>query len=208
MKFLQKTTTTLVASFGALSVPLAILNMLGGIVSGIWLAFLGEWGPILSGLGFMIFSGFVIGFALMPGMLFAGPAMMFLEKGKKIIGAFFGFLSVLYTIGLLTVWCLYILDKFTLLADGSSLIPMLIWSYGVAMAPWIFLAQKDQQGGGNEWSIFTTFFAEISYVIAMIMFYFDASFASIAITFGSIMLISGLIQTSIAFVIDRQTGRI
>lgn len=83
MKFLQKTTTALVASFGALSVPLAILNMLGGIVSGIWLAFLGEWDPILSGLGFMIFSGFVIGFALMPGLLFAGPAMMFLEKGKK-----------------------------------------------------------------------------------------------------------------------------
>jgi hypothetical protein len=28
----------------ALSVPLGLLNMLGGIVAGIWLAILGEWG--------------------------------------------------------------------------------------------------------------------------------------------------------------------
>lgn len=208
MKFLQKAATTLVTSFGAISIPLAILNMLGGIVSGTWLALLGEWSPIISGIVFIIFSGFLINFALMPGMLFAVPAMIFFEKKKKILGALFGFLNILYTISLLVVWCLYILNKFTLLADNSSLIPMLIWSYGVAMAPWIFLAQKDQQDGGNEWSIFTTFFAEISYVTAMIMFYFDASFTSIAITFSAIMLVSGLIQTSIAFVIDRQTRQI
>ena len=30
----------------ALSVPLMILNILGGIVSGIWLAILGRWGTV------------------------------------------------------------------------------------------------------------------------------------------------------------------
>lgn len=206
MKFLQKTTTALIASFRALSIPIAILNIFGGIISGVWLGILGEWSPIVSGIVLTVFSGLIISVALMPGMLFAGPGMMFIQKGKRIIGAFFGFLSVLYTIGLLTIWCLYILNKFMLLADSSSLIPMLIWSYGIAMAPWVFLAQKDQQGGGNEWSIFTTFFAEISYIVAMIMFYFDASFVSIAITFGAIMLVNGLIETTIVFVIDRRNS--
>jgi hypothetical protein len=37
---------TLSGLFTAFSIPLIILNMLGGIVSGIWLAVLGEWGDI------------------------------------------------------------------------------------------------------------------------------------------------------------------
>ena len=37
----------------ALTIPLMILNMLGGIVSGIWLAILGDWGTF--GLGILLF---------------------------------------------------------------------------------------------------------------------------------------------------------
>ena len=55
--------------FTALGIPLAILNMLGGVVSGIWLALLGEWGSIGYGVLAMVFSGFVLGIALMPSLL-------------------------------------------------------------------------------------------------------------------------------------------
>lgn len=188
-----------VATLTSLIVPIMILNMFGGIISGIWLAILGEWGEIFRGIVFIVVSGFLISFALMPGLLFAGPAIVAMERGKKILGVFFGFLSVLYTYALITIWCIWIMRLFVSSATESSIIPLLIWSYGVALAPWMWLAQKDQQAGGNEFSIFATFFAQISYILAMIMFFLGATLGTIAITFGAIMLIATILQMTIVF---------
>ena len=46
---------------------------------------------------------------------------------------------------------------------------MLIWSYGVALGPWQWMAQKDAQGGGGEASMATTFFAQVGYVIMILL---------------------------------------
>ena len=199
MAISEKMQTGFVATLTALSVPIMILNLLGGIISGIWLAILGEWGEIFRGILFMVVSSFAISIALMPSLLFAAPAAMAIEKGKKLLGMFFGSLSILYTIVLITVWCVWIMWLFVSSATDSSLIPLLIWSYGVALAPWMFLAQKDQQGGGNEYSIFTTFFAQISYILGMILFFLGATLGTIAFIFGAIMLAGGILQVFIAF---------
>ena len=195
----EKIQTGFVASLTALTVPIMILNLLGGIISGIWLVILGEWGEIVRGIIFMIISSFAISFALMPGLLFSAPAAMAMEKRRKSLGIFFGSLSVLYTVSLITVWCLWIMWLFVSSATESSLIPLLIWSYGVALAPWMWLAQNDQQDGGNEFSIFTTFFAQISYILAMVMFFLGAMLGTIAIVFGVIMLTGAILQMFIAF---------
>ena len=195
----EKLQTGFLAILSGMTVPIAILNMLGGIVSGIWLAFLGEWGAIGRGLIIMVISGFAISFALMPALLFAAPAAIAIEKGKKIIGAIFGSLSVLYTVALITVWCIWIMVMFASSATENSLVPLLIWSYGVALGPWMWLAQKDQHGGGNEFSIFTTFCAQIAYILAMIMVFVGATLGTIVISFGAIMLIGSIIQISIVF---------
>src|SRR3989338_5714127 len=85
-------------------------------------------------------------------------------------------------------------------ATASSLIPLLVWSYGVALAQWMYLAQKDQQGGGgNEYSMFTIFFAQISYILGMILFFLGATLGTIAFIFGAIMLAGGILQVFIAF---------
>lgn len=192
--------TGFVATLTALTVPIMILNLLGEIISGIWLAVLGEWGEIFRGILFMAISGFAISIALMPSLLFAAPAAMAIEKGKKLLGMFFGFLSVLYTIALMTGWCVWIMWLFVSSATDSLLIPLLIWSYGVALAPWMWLAQKDQQGGGgNEYSMFTIFFAQISYILGMILFFLGATLGTIAVIFGAIMLTGGILQVIIVF---------
>jgi hypothetical protein len=72
----------LMALITALSIPLMILNMLGGIVSGIWLAILGEWGAVGTGILFFFVSTWLLGFALMPSLLFAAPAAYCAKKGK------------------------------------------------------------------------------------------------------------------------------
>jgi hypothetical protein len=67
-------------------------------------------------------------------------------------------ISSLYTAALIAAWGIGILYFFASRATAHSIIPLLIWSYGVASGPWSFLASKDQQGGGNEYSAMSTFF--------------------------------------------------
>jgi|AntAceMinimDraft_16_1070373.scaffolds.fasta_scaffold49595_2 hypothetical protein len=195
----KKLQTGFVASLAALTIPMMVLSLFGGIISGIWLAILGEWEEIIRGIIYMVVSSFVISFALTPCLLLQVPASMALEKGKKLLGIFFVSLAVLYTAALITVWCLYIMWFFVSSATEYSLIPLLIWSYGVALAPWMWLAQKDQQeGGGNEFSIFTTFFTQISYVIAMILFFWGVKPFIIITVFGVIMLTDAILQIFVA----------
>lgn len=181
-----------------LTVPIMILNVLGGIGSGIWLVILGEWVVIVKGIGLMVFSSFLISPLLMLGILFSGPAIVAMERGKIILSVFFGFLGSLYTYALMTIWCILVMWLFVKSATEGSIIPLLIWSYGVALAPWMWFAQKDQQAGGNEFSILATFSAQISYIIAMIMFFWHVTLSTIAITFGAIMLVSSILSMIIA----------
>jgi hypothetical protein len=178
-----------------LMMPLMILNLLGGIVSGIWLIVLGEWRMIFLGICFLFVSHWIISIALMPGMLLVMPAMLAIQKGKKVIGSILGSLNILYTMILITIWCLYIMAMFVNMASDKSIVPALIWSYGVALGPWMYLAQKDQLGGGgSSFSAITTLLAQIAYITTIIMFFFGASAGSISKTFGAIMLIAGMCQ--------------
>ena len=196
----EKLKSGFLITLNGLSAPLMILNTFGGIISCVWLAILGQWGVIFGGIFLILISGFGIKFALMPGLLFVAPAMIALEKGKKLLGISWVPWGMLYTYTLITTWCLWVMFHYMIInpAHKVSLIPMLIWSYGIAVAPWVFLAQNDQQGGGNEYSIFTAFTAQIAYVVAMIMFSF-ASLHSITVTFVLIMLLGALLQMSLAF---------
>src|SRR3546814_11554160 len=105
---------------GAFSVVLVLLNALGGVVAGIWLAILGEWGSIGYGLMFGIGGAMLISFAMLPGMLLAGPAVMMDKKGIKYGFYLFGFLIAVYTFGVLTAWCLFVLFFFSSCEIGRA----------------------------------------------------------------------------------------
>ena len=198
MSISRKIESSFIAIISGLSIPIVFLNLLGGIISGVWLAILGEWGEIIRGLGFLVVSGFAISFALMPGLLLAAPGLIAIKKGKKVLGTLLASINIFYTFGLITMWCVWVLWLFVDSATKSSLIPLLIWSYGVAVGPWMWLAQKDQEGGGNDFSIMSTFFAEVSYIIAMIMYFIGATIETIALVFGAIMFCAAIFQIFIA----------
>ena len=188
-----------------LAVPLTIVNMFGGIVSGIWLAILGEWGLIGYGLLALMVSGMAIGLAMAPGLLFAAPAAAMLEKGHKIGGFFFGFLSTLYTVGILTAWCILVLVYYTKQANADSIIPILIWSYGIATGPIVWLAQKDLQSG-NEYAMITTFFIEIAYILTILgILFVGVSLLDVIVLFGVIMLVGMVVQFSMAYLVEQSS---
>jgi len=193
----------------ALSIPLIILNMLGGVVSGLWLAILGEWGVIGRGLLFFFTSTFLIGFALMPSLLLVAPAAYFMERGKSIGLILFGGLSSVYTLGLVTVWCCGILYLFVKDATAASLIPRLIWSYGVATGPWAYMASKEQTNdGGGFASAMSTFLAQVAYIVIMIVIiFFPISLLGAVKIFAAFMLVGLVLQMTFAVLMQLEQKR-
>lgn len=78
----------LLVLFQAITIPVVIINTLGGLVAIIWLMVLGEWGTLGYGLLYLVGSTFLIGLALMPGILLATPALWALEKGRNAWNSF------------------------------------------------------------------------------------------------------------------------
>ncbi len=72
---------SLVSAFTLVFLPIVCLNLLGGIVSGVWLAFLGEWWALGYGLTLLVVSTMGVSFALLPSILLAAPGVYFLARG-------------------------------------------------------------------------------------------------------------------------------
>lgn len=184
---------------GVFTVVLILFNALGGIVAGIWLAILGEWGFIGYGLMFSIGGVLLISFAMLPGLLLAGPALLFEKKGIKIGSYFFGFLSIVYTFAVLTAWCLFILYSFVGHIHDGSVIPWLLWSYSVATGPIAYLAQKDLQSG-NEYAGLAPFFTQIAFVLIIIsILFFNPTDLMVVVIFSSVVAIGMIFHAMIAF---------
>ncbi|HUW44604.1 MAG TPA: hypothetical protein VMW50_02300 [Dehalococcoidia bacterium] len=179
----------------AVTILLRLLNMLGGIVSGIWLAILGQWSIIGYGLVAIIVSGFCLSLAIMPALLFAAPAALLYEKDYKLAFYFFGFLATLYTMSILTVWCMAVLFLFTRQAEVSSIIPILLWSYVVATAPIAWIAQKELQSGGSIHSTISSTFAQVAYILVVLaMLLLKVSFLYGMILFLAVMMVGVVMQ--------------
>src|SRR3546814_18029625 len=112
---------------------------------------------------FCIGGAMLISFAMLPGMLLAGPAVMMAKKGIKSGFYLFGFLSAVYTFGVLTAWCLFVLFFFSPRGRESAGVPLLLWSYGAATGPIAYLAQKHMHSG-NEYGALPAFLARKSLV--------------------------------------------
>lgn len=186
-----------------LAIPLVVLNMFGGIISGIWLAILGEWGLIGYGILALLVSGMFLGLAMVPGLLFAAPAALMLEKGNKVGGYFFSLLSIIYTFGVLTAWCILVLIYYTEHANSASIIPVLIWSYGIATGPIVWLAQKELQSG-NEYAMITTFFVEVAYILTICaVLLAKVSLLNVLVLFGVVMSIGLAVQFSVVYLTEK-----
>lgn len=182
--------------------------MFGGIISGVWLAILGEWGLIGFGILALLAAIPAIGLALVPGLIFAAPGAAMLEKGNKVGGYFFAILSTIYKVVVLSAWCILLLSYYTTQANAHSIIPLLIWSYGIAITPIAWLAQKDFQAG-NEYAMVTTLFLEVAYIITILsIFIVGISLLNILIFFGVVMSISIIFTSTIAYRIDKSKGYI
>lgn len=186
-----------------LAIPFTILNLLSGVVSGVWLIFLGEWFMVGFGILIMLVSGMILGFAMLPGLIFGAPAISLTNKGY-----IFGFLSILYTICVLTVWCILVLVYYTKQAEQNSIIPVLFWSYNVAIAPIAWLAKKDSQSG-NEYATIMTFFIGAAYILnILVILLIGVSPPDILLLFVFVMLIGAVFQFLTSYLFEKNGVRL
>jgi|ERR1700733_447441 len=189
-----------------LSIPIIVLNSLGGIVAGIWLIVLGKWSAFFLGLFAVFFSSWALGIALLPSIGLGVLGLSFLEKKQKTFGYFFAFLGQLYTYSLLSAWCVGVLQIFLANSDTSSKIPLVIWSYGVATGPWTWMAQQEQRSGDSPGSVLIAFFAQVGFIAMMMMvLFFDASVTAAAEAFAAIMLVPLFICWKLMIDMERQS---
>lgn len=189
----------------AFMIPVFLLNLLGGVVGGVWLAALGDWGSIGWGVGAMAVGGFAVSIALLPGVLLAGPAVLCINKGWNVPAYGLLLLSNSYTSAVMAAWCLGTLLFFGGRATTDSAIPLLLWSYSVGTGVWTWLARKDSQGGGGEASLVSAFFLQIAFIIAMTMIYFfRPSVIDIAVAIVVVMGLNVVVAFMSAIGIHRQ----
>lgn len=184
------------AFLSVLVLPIAILNFAGGILGGIWLAVLGQWSLVGLGLAAAVASTMVLGFLLMPGMLFAAPAALAMEKGHYVIGILSGAIALLWTNVVIIVWCVVTFSFVVEQAKAGSIWPYLLWAYSVATGPWTYMASRETQADPNSPSSTTAFFACMG-AAAMMATYLLMSrptIYAVGIAFVVPMIVSFLLQ--------------
>jgi hypothetical protein len=169
------------------SIPIMILNMAGGIIGGICLAILGEWRLIGIGLLFLFTFHWILAILLMVNLPIAGIAV-YCYKRKSILGHLFGFISQLYINILIVGTCVfafYICSSFYKGYIGFGFLPYLLWSWGMALGDWQYLASSEPD---NEFAVITIFSASVFYFLFLISIFISPILVLI------IIIIFGLVQ--------------
>jgi hypothetical protein len=144
--------------------PIMLLNFFGFIVAIIWLLVIGQWGSVVAGVFTIFIASFVLGLALLPGMIISAPGIYFANRRITIGIYFFGFLAGVYTYAVITAWCGGVTFYFLRNAPSHAFWPLLIWSYGVATSPWTYMAQREQSIA----AFLAAFFAQVGFIMMMI----------------------------------------
>ena len=185
--------------------PILYLSIGGSLAVGIWLAVLGQWKALVIGIILLLGGAQLLALLMIPSLLLASPARRAFEVGNNTIGFVWAGSSVLYTTALVVGWAFIVLKLFCSIASDCSRIPTLLWSYGAAIQPWVFMAKRDQQSQaeGNLHSIGQAFFLSASLLVCIAdLLIFKASLTTCFWILAGVMGTSAAI--SFALVIDKE----
>jgi hypothetical protein len=176
--------------FKIFHLPIMILNTFGFIGSALWLLIIGQWRSVVAGIFVFIVANFTIGLALLPGLALGAPGIYFARRRITIGVYFFGLLSSIYTYVLITAWCAGVTFYFIRDAPTGAFWPLLIWAYGVATAPWTYVAQQD----GSIAGFIAAFFMQVAYIVMLAAIALGVSLSAAVDVFGVVMAVGVITQ--------------
>lgn len=181
-----------VAILGTLVLCLVIVNMLGGVVSGIWLLILGEWRLVL--------LGFALSFAMPTAWFIAalpafgiGALMLASDTPSRWTVGIIGFIASLWQAALIGIWTFAVFVLFMRHAEGAATVALLLWGYSTTMAPLAYMARNDD-GAGTALGLML---AVVGYGLLAVMYLFDASMASMITGLGLLVLGESVLCTAL-----------
>jgi len=170
--------TALLTTLGLL---VGLLHLFGGFIAGVWLLFKGAFWALGAGVLALLLARVAINFALLPGMwLFGVPAAVFERAGRPRLAKPFHALVGANTVLVMTAWCFLCAWFFLSRSEPGTRLPLLLWSYAIALGPWIRMAAQDAAkdaslgvvapAGATATTV--TFFMQLAYLSAGVAWFF------------------------------------
>ena len=126
------------------SFPILLINSFGGIIAFVWLIFESEWTLIIQGVLAFFVSSLILAIAFLPAVGVSLIGMLFYKMKIKILAFPIFYIATLLNIAVISIWTLvvfsYALDNSS---SETSLIPITLWAYGVAVGPIQYMASKE-----------------------------------------------------------------
>lgn len=176
-----------------------IFNVLVGIVPTIWLLIEGGWPIIIIGVVFGFVSAFLVFIVNIPNLFLSAPFLLlfikFGEKRKFLISTFFYFLSTLYSSIVISIWSIVIIGTALEFADEYSVLPLLLWSYVVALGPWMYSIRGDTSSSATSIVVYAMF----SYLISIIIILLGLPLFLVSWTFIIIMILGQIVLSIVLY---------
>ena len=142
------------------SFPILFINSFGGIIAFVWLMFESEWTLIIQGVLAFFVSSLILAIAFLPAVGVSLIGMLFYKMKIKILAFPIFYIATLLNIAVISIWTLvvfsYALDNSS---SETSLIPITLWAYGVAVGPIQYMASKE--GSENVGALLLTTFSAL-----------------------------------------------
>ncbi len=160
------------AALSVILVLVWIANAFGGIVSGIWLAIIGEWLAI--GLGFAMSLSMPYAYTLvtLPSLGLMAVVIPAAGDGQTDKVFVLGSIASLYESCVIVAWAGIVCLVFVFGAESGSLIPRLIWAYATTMSPLAYMASHeslDDPGAAKGLVL-----GQLGYIACLVLFLCDA----------------------------------
>lgn len=145
------------------------MNLLGGIVGGIWLLFMKEWEIVF--LGFIISIIFPYAYSIIT--LFQFPIMALLNylqrKNKIILRNIVAFINIFLQNLVNLAWVFIVFLSLVELGKGKNAIPYFIYGWFIALGPFQFMASKEPPDSYGTY--LGMFLIIVTYIILVITYF-------------------------------------
>lgn len=158
------------SGFIALPLSFAVLaaKTVGMISAFVWLLWLKQWLALGVGIAVGAAGTFIAIILLLPSIVIASPALLFVNSRMKALAVPFLLFSSACIPGAQVGWGALMLWWTPRLGAEAAFVPLLIWSYGMATIPWVSILQKTQREKDGGYAMFHISFFSFGYIIAVL----------------------------------------